>query len=323
MKTYSEKFNGIHHAYLMRKMHKLSIGNEGIFDLFKRKKEEEEVGNSIEDFVKLFSQQLDVVEKEAREADKEEWVISSVLLGTVKSAADLIKSAKGQVSFLNDLEKAQGKVVEGIRECNALAKKWAVDYENVKLINGGYDKLIAGYKVTYKNFPSLVTYKKENSAISLMDKFETFFVRMNYSETTRTSNDFEDIEEILYSFADVPGIHADFKFSRGESATISLTKQEFLSFVGLLKEINKRLMNLYKDHLSFSSSKIYAEIKNTIAIYENLMDGHKDPGLDTLINSLLGIEENYADGTYTVFCQTVTDAYVRYIHSFLNKQSKP
>jgi hypothetical protein len=321
MSSYAEKYNAIRHKYLNRNNKKYSISTEGFFDIFKGKKKEDSAEKTVEDFVNLFTEQFKVIEKEIQESDKDQYTISSTLLGKVKTGSDLIKSLKGQVSFLKDLEKAQGLVVDGISACNTFTKKWSLDYENEKVVKSDYDKLL-DYKVTYKNFPSLSSYKKENSAIFLTDKFETFFMRMNYSEVAYTSKYFDSVEEIFNNYTHVPGIHADFKFSRDENVTIELTKQEYVSFISQLKDINNRLLVLYKDYLDFNASKILDEVKNATAIYKQLVENQKNPELDSLIKGVEEIEINYVDGTYIGVCQSVVDAYVKYIHMFLNKQIK-
>lgn len=321
MDSYSEKFSSIYHEHHKSKMKKLSIGTEGFFDFFKKKKKEQEKEKTIEDIVKLFTQQLSVTEKAIQESSKEEWVIRSTLLGKVSNSSELIKSVKGQVAFLKDLEKAQRRVVEAIYACNAYTKAWSKDYGNEKLVYGGYDKLL-GYKVTYKNFPSLTTYNKENGAISLTDKFDTFFVRMSHADTEYTSKYFEDISEVLGRYGSIPGIHADFKFSRSLVAEVKLSKQEFISFMKELEEINSKLLVLYKDYINFETSKLYDAVEESARIYGNLVD-RDDEDLMSLLQGAQELQDSYEDGTYTGFCESVVDAYVKYIHSFLNEQSKP
>lgn len=320
MASYSEKFSMLHHEYHKSKMKKLSIGTEGFFDFFKKKKKEETKEKTVEDFVNLFTQEFSVVEKAIQESGKEEWVIKSTLLGKVSSSSDLIKSVKGQVAFLKDLEKAQARVVEAIYACNAYTKAWSKDYENEKIVYSGYDKLL-GYKVTYKNFPSLTTYNKENGVISLTDKFDTFFVRMNYSDSERTSKDFNGISDVLARYGSIPGIHADFKFSRSTVAEVKLSKQEFISFMKELKEINSKLLTLYKDYLVFETSKIYDAVEESARIYGDLVD-RDDEDLMSLLGGAQEVQDGYEDGTYTNFCESVVEAYVKYMHSFLNEQSK-
>lgn len=282
MTTYAEKYSAISHGYLNRNNKKYSIGTEGFFDIFNSKKKETSKEKTVEDFVNLFNEQFNILEKEVQNTDKDVYTISSNLLGKVKSGSDLIKSLKGQISFLKDFVKAQDRVVGAISMCNALTKKWSVDYENEKVIKSDYDKLL-DYKVTYKNFPSLSSYKKESSAIFLTDKFETFFIRMNYSETAYTSKYLDSVSDVFYSYSDVPGIHADFKFSRDENISVELTKQEYVSFIDQLKNINNILLVLYKDYLEFNTDKVSVEIKNTATIYKNLVENQK---IQNLMNCL-------------------------------------
>lgn len=319
MSSYSEKFNSVLSGYRSNKAKKLSVGTEGLFDAFK-KKEEEEKEKTIGGFASLFAQELDVLTKSIHDSTKDEWVIKSTLLGKVSNFAELIKSVKGQVHFLKDLEKAQDRVAESIRACNDYAKAWSADYTNEKLVNDGYDKLL-GYKITYKNFPSLETYNKEKSAISLTDKFETFFIRMNYSDIEYTSKHFDGIAAVLDRFSSIPGIHADFKFSRSNVAELTLAKQEIISFVEELKSVNAMLAALYKDYLDVQTSKIHGAVLETVRLHKSLV-AKNDEELMPLLGGLQELEDNYAYGEYTNFCQSVADAYVKYVHTLLNEQSK-
>lgn len=317
MDSYSEKFSSIYHEHHNSKMKKLSIGTEGLFDFFKKKEEAKE--KTIEYIVNLFTQQCSVTEEAIQESSKEEWMIRSTLLGKVSNSSELIKSVKGQVAFLKDLEKAQGRVVSAINACNTYTKTLSKDYGNVKLAYDGFDKL-AGYEVTYKNFPSLATYNKQNGAIFLTDKFDTFFIRMNHSDAKRNSKYFDDISDILDSYTDIPGIHADFKFSRSLVTEIKLTKQEFITFIKELKVISSSILILYKEYLDSKTSKTRTAVQESAKIYDQLL-AVDDRQLSSLLSGAQRLKDNYTDGTYIGFCESVVDAYVKYIHSFLNEQS--
>lgn len=308
MSSYSEKFSAIHHEYHKSKMKKLSIGTEGFFDFFKKKKKEEpkEKEKSIEDFVNLFNEEFSVVEKKIQESERTEWVIDSSYVGKVKSPQELINSVKAHVVFLKEMQSAMDLVIRGIDECNKHTKAWSKDPEDSSLRTKGVDK-IAKYRVLPKHFHSLDNTGKAEGFVALGDKARSFTLVLKVIEGTHRID-----------YCDIPVMRGSFKFTKDSEEKITLSKSEFISFMKELKNVNSVLSVINKEYLNHDTDRFDSVIADADRIYGDLVDLDND--LDT--DDAYGVAENYYQGSYTELCLETVEQYVKYMHSFLSKQSK-
>ena len=317
MASYSEKFSAIHHEHHKSKMKKLSIGTEGFFDFFKKKNKEEtkaaEPKKSIEDFVNLFNEEFGVIEKKIQESEQTEWTIDSAFIGKAKTAQELINSAKAHVIFLKEVQNAMLLVLRGIGECNAFTKEWITwtEIDHVRILP--YIDKIEEYQVTPKHFRSLDVIKDTKSNAILSDKNRSFDITL---ETLKIGGN--------VAYDDIPVIDASFKFTRDSAAKITLNKDEFISFMKELKNINAQIGVLFKDYLNFKTDKFDELIQTAYVLYEEFRCGNHDEEFDDigLARTALGVSANYHNGEYTKFCQQIVDEYIKYMHSFLKDQSK-
>ena len=304
MASYSEKFSAIHHEYHKSKMKKLSIGTEGLFDFFKKKKKEEpkEKEKSIADFVDLFTQEFGVVEKKIQESQQTEWVIDSVYIGKAKNPQELINSAKAHVTFLKEMQSAMDMVIRGIDECNKHTKAWTKDPEDDSIDTKGIDA-IAKYRVPPKHFRSLDLTGKAEGFVALGDKMRSFTFVL---EVTKSSHGND--------YCDIPVMGGSFNFAKDSQEKITLDKNQFVSFMKELKIINDLLGVINKDYLNYKTDKFDDVVNEAYRIYEEAEQVHSN---DIRLDEAYGVAENYHQGTYTRLCGQVLDGYVKYMHSFL------
>ncbi len=310
MTSYSEKFSAIHHQYHSSKMKKLSIGTEGFFDFFKKKKKEEPVKEkekSIEDFVNLFNEEFSVVEKKINESEKTEWAIDSRFIGKAKSAQELIDSAKAHVSFLKEMVRAMEQVIKGIHASNEFTKIWIKDSEWGSEISRGLNNILK-LKVTASEFRSLKKSAVTEGNVTLTDKYFSFVLVLDVLDSPTKVD-----------YCDISVMRGSFKFNKEATEKITLDKSQFISFMKELKNINDQLSVIYKDYLYHKTDKFSAVISEAYKLYEGVEETHDT---DTYFDEAYGVFENYHQGHYTRLCSEAVDEYVKYIHSFLGPESK-
>lgn len=312
MASYSEKFSAIHHEYHKSKMKKLSIGTEGFFDFLKKKKKEEpkaaEPKKSIEDFVNLFNEEFSVIEKKIQESEQTEWKVTSLYVGKAKNAQELINSVKAHVVFLKEMKGAMELVIKGINACNEFTKIWSKDPENDSAKVKGIDN-IAKYRVEPKHFRSLDNTGKTEGYVALGDKFRSFTFVLEVIDSPHKID-----------YCDIPVIGGSFNFNKdSKDSEIALGKSEFISFIKELKNVNGLLFEINKEYLNHKTNNFDSVIEQAWKLHDELEETHSD---NLWIDEAYGVHENYHQGTYTRVCSAVVEQYVKYMHSFLNEQSK-
>lgn len=309
MSSYNEKFSALHHEYHKGKMKRLSIGTEGFFDFFKKKKKEEpkQKEKTIEDFVNLFNEEFSVIEKKIQESEQTEWTVDSNYAGKAKSPQDLINSVKGHEVFLKELSGAMEMVLKGIDECNKLTKLWAKGADDSVVSNGIKD--IAKYRVEPKHFRSLDKAAKTDNSVAMSDKMHSFTLVLKVIERPTS-----------ISYSNLPVMKGSFKFNKEASEKITLDKSQFISFMKELKAVNAQLSVIYKDYLNTDTDKFDSVIADSDRIYGDIVDEDREMDLDP--DEAYGVAENYYQGDYTGLCREAVEEYVKYMHSFLKEQSK-